>query len=38
MYLVGGATNQTVVRTPITLKPGEVKDLGTLTLVKEEEP
>jgi RNA polymerase sigma factor (sigma-70 family) len=38
MYLVGAANNQTVVRTPITLKPGEVKDLGTLVLVKEEQP
>jgi RNA polymerase sigma factor (sigma-70 family) len=38
LYIVGGATDQTVVRTPVTLKPGEVKDLGTLTLAKEERP
>jgi RNA polymerase sigma factor (sigma-70 family) len=38
MYIVGAARDQTVVRTPVTLKPGEVKDLGTLTLAKEEQP
>ncbi len=38
MYIVGAATNQTVVRTPVTLKPGENKDLGTLKLAKEKQP
>jgi RNA polymerase sigma factor (sigma-70 family) len=38
MYIVGAAANQTVVRIPVTLKPGEVRDLGTLTLAKEEQP
>jgi RNA polymerase sigma factor (sigma-70 family) len=35
MYLVGAGGGQLVVRKPVTLKPGEVKDLGTLTLAKE---
>ncbi len=38
MYIVGAATDQTVVRTPVTLKPGEVRDLGTLKLAKEKQP
>ncbi len=38
LYIVGSARDQTVVRTPVMLKPGEVKDLGTLTLAKEEQP
>lgn len=37
LYIVGAA-GQFAVRTPVNLKPGEVKDLGTLTLQKEEEP
>ena len=36
LYIVGAAPTQMVVRTPVMLKPGEVKDLGTLTLAKEE--
>ena len=37
MYIVG-ASGQGVVRTPVVLKPGEEKDLGTLKLAKEIEP
>ena len=37
MYIVGAA-GQLAIRMPVTLKPGEVKDLGTLTLAKEEQP
>ena len=37
LYIAGGA-GQSVSRTPVVLQPGEVKDLGTLKLAKENNP
>jgi hypothetical protein len=37
-FYIVGAAGQLGVRTPVTLKPGETKDVGTLTLVKEAAP
>jgi hypothetical protein len=37
-FYIVGAADRLGVRTPVDLKPGEVKDLGTLTLVKQEGP